>query len=271
MRIQLVVGTGITTLVTLLGMSYASVRPRPVIGEVPGDPPAAPNRQNCQTVATDPTPPLNIRSSPVVAPDNIVGTINNGTVLAVTKLAVSAQRPGWLKVTAPIAGWVYQPLTVTSCRAADRNAPSPSKNLIQNRSAIAQQPSQTREPAWPIASLNVIDKAQERFQSGQLEAAQALLQTIPAADWSYPQAQATLQNMPTQWQQGQKTYQIAQQAIAQGRWQAVLTSAAQVPDIRYWRSKMAPIVKHAIYRQSQYQQSQYQQSQYQLSHQGVSR
>jgi Bacterial SH3 domain len=220
-RIELVIGIWITALFTLWGLGLAIVRHR--WSNAPARAAAAP----CQTIAQDPQPPLNVRSRPTVTPHNIVGTITNGT-----PLVVAAQQPGWLRINAPIAGWVYQPLTRQDCRGAQSTGLKP------------------RQPL-KIVSLNVIDQAQERFQAGHLQAAQAMLQTIPAADFTYPQAQAALQTMTTQWQQGDRAYKTAQQAIAAGRWQTVLTTVPQVPDIRYWRGKMAPIVKRAIYQQAQ--------------------
>jgi hypothetical protein len=38
--------------------------------------------------------------------------------------------------------------------------------------------------------------------------------------------------------------------MQRGKWRSVLTQAAQVPDIRYWRSRMAPLVKAAILKEA---------------------
>jgi hypothetical protein len=231
-RIELVVGVWITGLLALLGLSYALVRPKSSMSKAfqasaSQTNTSQANTSGCQTIAADPKPPLNVRSSPRVTADNIVGTLGNGTVMAVTD-----RHQGWLHLKAPIKGWVYQSLTVTSCprlQAKVQTAPDPDLRTI---------------------SLKVIDKSQEYFQAGQLQAAQAMLQTIPASDFTYPQAQAALQTMKTQWQQGQQAYQSAQTAMQKGRGQDVLVTVKQVPDIRYWRQKMAPIVKQAIQQQA---------------------
>jgi hypothetical protein len=225
-RIELVVGVWITGLLALLGLSYAFLRPKSISKVFQS------NSQACQTIAADPKPPLNVRSSPVVAIDNIVGTLNNGT-----RMAVVAKHKGWLKLNAPIEGWVYQSLTVTSC---PNSRPT----------AVSHQPQKPLDENLRTVSLKIIDKAQERFQSGQLQAAQTMLQTIPASDFTYPQAQAALHTMNMQWQQGQQAYQLAQIALKKGRSQDVLATVKQVPDVRYWRQKMAPIVKQAIYQQA---------------------
>jgi len=61
-------------------------------------------------VVDDPAPPLNVRSTPEVLPDNVVGQLNNDTFLF-----VSEQQNGWLKIRNPIPGWVAQNRTRSSC------------------------------------------------------------------------------------------------------------------------------------------------------------
>jgi hypothetical protein len=95
----------------------------------------------------------------------------------------------------------------------------------------------------------VIDSAYDRFAAGQLQPALALLQSVPSSDATYPQAQAAYQTMSTQWQQGHTAYQSARRAIAQGQWQVALSQVKQVPDVRYWREQMAPLVQQAIVHQ----------------------
>ena len=217
-KLPRIVGVCVTGSVTLLGVGIALLRP-----------PAAPNAKtaalgsHCQTVATDPQPPLNIRAVPNAATSqNIVGTASNGTVLTVV-----ATESEWLKIAQPVAGWVHQPLTATRCATATQTA-----------------------AALPHPTLQVIDSAYDRFESGQLPAALALLQSVPATDATYPQAQAAYQTMSDQWHQGYVAYQSAQRAIAQGQWRVALDGVQAVPDVRYWREQMAPLVKQAIVNQN---------------------
>jgi Bacterial SH3 domain len=169
--------------------------------------------------------PLNIRTVPSAAQSgNIVGSVNNGTILKVVDV-----QSDWLKISQPVAGWVHQPLTATSCAQGQSSAAA--------MTAIA--PTQ-----------QVINSARDRFAAGQLQAALALLQSVPQSDATYPQAQTTYQTMSQQWHQGHVAYQSAQQAIAQGKWQVAINQVKQVPDVRYWREQMAPLVKQAIVRQA---------------------
>lgn len=65
---------------------------------------------NCTVTVNDPNPPLNVRSSPEIAPDNIVATVENGTILSV--LGVQGK---WLQLQSP-EGWVSKNLTQQVCQ-----------------------------------------------------------------------------------------------------------------------------------------------------------
>lgn len=217
-KIQLAISLWMTSLASLLGLSYVLMQQ-----------PSGAKPSQCQTVVTDPLPPLNVRSSPIVAPDNIVGAVGNGTPLKVMR-----QQAGWLQVQAPIGGWVAASMTTTSCPG-------------HSQPPTATMPRSSRRRA---VSLQIIEKAQDQFQAGHLQAAKTMLQTIPAADFHYPQAQVALETMTRQWQQGDRAYRTAQKAIQQGHWQVVLATVNDAPDVQYWRSKLAPIVKRAIHQQT---------------------
>lgn len=57
----------------------------------------------------DPNPPANVRSSPEVKPDNIVGKIENGRIVGVL-----AEQNNWLQISEP-QGWVSKTITETEC------------------------------------------------------------------------------------------------------------------------------------------------------------
>lgn len=67
-------------------------------------------RRICTTLVTDPDPPLNVRTSPIVAPDNVVGKLQNGAVLVVVM-----EYGDWLQIQKPVAGWVHKDRTITTC------------------------------------------------------------------------------------------------------------------------------------------------------------
>lgn len=174
----------------------------------------------CQTIATDPNPPLNVRSSPVVAPDNIVGKLRNGT-----RLTVIDESEGWLRISNPIDGWVYQELTVTSC------VPLATKNQAES-------------------DKQLLIEATEYYQAGNLKAAVALVQTIPATSSFTPVARQLTEQWQRDWAVAETKFYLAQAASAEGRWQDILQLAKNLPANRFWRSRMTPIVKRAIQNQA---------------------
>ena len=58
----------------------------------------------------DANPPLNVRSNPTIAPDNIVGTLKNNTFVTVT-----SELDGWFAIATPIKGWIAQNQTDSGC------------------------------------------------------------------------------------------------------------------------------------------------------------
>jgi hypothetical protein len=74
--------------------------------------PGTPSPNNCPIVASDPTPPLNVRATPKVTSDNqnVVGTIENGTPLTIV-----TEQNGWLQISSPVQGWVSKQRTKTVC------------------------------------------------------------------------------------------------------------------------------------------------------------
>lgn len=80
--------------------------------------PAATKLQNTQrdvckiTTAkiSDSKPPTNVRSSPEVKANNIVGKLNNGTLVS-----VKSEKNGWFEITSPVKGWVSKSLTQSDC------------------------------------------------------------------------------------------------------------------------------------------------------------
>lgn len=110
-KLPQLIGLGVAAFLTVAGVSYTVRRSlTSFLTSEQGRSTSSAQPSNCTTIVTDPNPPSNVRSSPVVAPDNIVGTLKNGT-----RLAIVLEQEGWLQISAPIAGWVYRDLTVTTC------------------------------------------------------------------------------------------------------------------------------------------------------------
>lgn len=91
--------------------------PKPV-QPVKNDPIAiSPPTEGCKittALISDPNPPLNVRSSPKVANDNIVDKLDNGKIVFVTE-----EKDGWLKITQP-QGWISKNQTESSCPSVNQ-------------------------------------------------------------------------------------------------------------------------------------------------------
>ena len=58
----------------------------------------------------DSNPPLNVRSNPTIAPDNVVGKLKNGTFVTVTN-----QSDEWFAIATPVKGWIAKSQTDSGC------------------------------------------------------------------------------------------------------------------------------------------------------------
>lgn len=177
---------------------------------------------DCKTIVRDPNPPVNIRSSPIVAPDNIVNTLSNGSQIIVVDEKMFNGNEQWLRISAPYPGWVSKKLTVTSCVPTAQGSP------------------------MGDGGAEVLAQAREQYQAGQLVAAIALAQTIPEQSLTHDAAKAAILRWQTDWKIAEATFDEAQQALNQGRWQDVVVKVQNFPDNRFWRDKLTPLVRKAM-------------------------
>lgn len=83
-----------------------------------------PSNRGCQTIVKDPQAPLNVRSSPEVKPNNIVGKLNNNTVVQVIN-----NSDVWLQINAPISGWIDGRRTEIYCGSFSNNFQEMTTNI----------------------------------------------------------------------------------------------------------------------------------------------
>ena len=101
----------------LLSFSNPVAIAAPKFGPTPKNEKEFPPRKDCRVVLVqvkDPDPPLNLRSSPEVSPENVIRQLNNGTALHVV-----SEKDGWLQVkdfgTPQREGWVALNRTEYTC------------------------------------------------------------------------------------------------------------------------------------------------------------
>ncbi|MEA5420958.1 serine/threonine-protein kinase [Spirulina sp. CCNP1310] len=93
------------------------------------------------------------------------------------------------------------------------------------------------EEAWQAA--------QQAIQRGQLTEAIALARSIPRDSVRYEQSQAAIQQWQGEWEKATQLMKATETALGARQWQTVLNTAAQLPDIYYWRQKVHPLVEAA--------------------------
>ncbi len=228
LKSPLAVGVCITAVVTIAGTIYAVLSPRSDSSTLQSTAIATATKPDCQTIVNDPQPPLNIRSSPAEK-DNVVGQVKNGETLIVV-----GGNEAWFQVSSPVQGWVDQSLTKTVCGTASQ--------VEDAKSQIAQ----SKELGQKDQGDRILASAISVYQAGDLQGAIALVKTIPSSSAVYPKAQAKLKEMPSEWKQAQSLYNTAEKALKQSKWEVVLKLVDEFPDIRFWREKLAPLVKKAI-------------------------
>ncbi len=227
-RSTLLLGSGIILFATttILTTAVLSLKPSLLAGMALRRPPKT--ATVCKTIATDPNPPLNVRSSPVSAPDNIIGKLKNGTVLTIVD-----ENQGWLRITSPLDGWVYQELTVTTCIP----------KTAETASSVPATPDQTPDPT-------LLAQATEHYQAGNLNAAIAVANLVPPSSPDYQMAQAAVIQWPKEWKIAEAEFYVAQKAVRDRRWQDVLAKVKTFPANRFWRAKLAPLAQEAMQQQN---------------------
>jgi hypothetical protein len=213
--------------ITVAGLIYV-VTKTPLVQWLPGQ--SSSSRLEvakvCQTLTADPKPPLNVRSSPEAAADNVISRIPNGTLLSVID-----ESEGWLQISSPVSGWVFQELTITTC-VNPRDATSQTLLLPQQAGADRG------------AYLMAI--ATQQYHAGNLKGAVALAKTVNPSSPVYPIARVAAVQWPQEWNRAESRYYTAQKALRDSRLQDAILVAKEFPDIRFWKEKITPIVKQAI-------------------------
>lgn len=205
-------------------------------------------REVCKTIATDPNPPLNVRSSPVVASDNIVGELRNGTPVVVID-----EQDGWLRINHPMEGWISKQLTVTSCIpvavALQTAATAAAPTTILSSSNTSDSNRSSRNGSTD-GGQDILTQATETYQAGNLAGAIALAKTVAPGSPAYQAATDAILQWQRDWKTAAAEFNLAQRALQQGQWQQVLQKVKDFPENRFWRAKLTPIVQAAIQQQS---------------------
>ncbi len=90
---------------------------------------------------------------------------------------------------------------------------------------------------------DILNKATEDYQRGDLNEAIALAESIPNHSSVYPEAQAAIMEWRQDWQLAIAQFQAVEKAFNEQRWLEVVIEARKIPPITYWQNKAQLLVK----------------------------
>jgi serine/threonine-protein kinase len=205
----------------------------------------------------------NIRSEPsAINSDNILKTLGAASEFEVTG---KQTKRGWveLKLSSGRLVWAHSDVISNrekwiSCRRdqglaiqtvddipliTSRPIPSvPAKSAVVNPTA---------KPSLPATAdqVKTVDKAREKFESGDLQGAISLLKSTSGnAVSSIKQTVDTVNQWQNDWAKAEALANDINKAIDNGKWDEVLAyrdHPEKLPNIKYWRDKIEPMFKQA--------------------------
>ncbi|ARV62469.1 serine/threonine protein kinase [Nostocales cyanobacterium HT-58-2] len=94
----------------------------------------------------------------------------------------------------------------------------------------------------------VVEQAQKKYESGDLQGAIALLKTITANPAAAKETAEIISHWQQDWSKAETLFKNLNTAFAEGQWDTVLSykdHPEQLPNIQYWRSKLEPLFQQA--------------------------
>ena len=190
------------------------------------------------TVKTD---LLNVRSGPGTN-RNVVNTVQKGRTLALT----GSQQNGWVEISSPVRGWVFNGSKFVDCNLANQRPPEP---------VASQPPIETPPPKpSPVKPKPVdngakdLEKAAQKYEQGDLPGAIALATSVLTKGSEYrDEAVKKIDQWQKEWAAAEAQFKQIQQAFNEKRWDDVLVheSDTDFPEQRYWREQLNKLIDEA--------------------------
>ncbi|MFM6755590.1 MAG: serine/threonine protein kinase, partial [Dolichospermum sp.] len=205
----------------------------------------------------------NIRSEPsAINSDNILKTLGVDSEFEVTG---KQTKRGWVEIKLPSRrlAWAHSDVISNrekwiSCRRdqglaiqivddipliTSRPIPSvPAKSVVVTPTAKPSSPATQNQ-------IKTIDKAREKFESGDLQGAISLLKSTSGnAVSSIKETVDTVNQWQNDWAKAEALANDINKAIDNGKWDEVLAyrdHPEKLPNIKYWRDKIEPMFKQA--------------------------
>ncbi len=255
-KAPLLIGLGMAIVVGAAGMAFA-IRQGSLTSNLSGDRnvirASTSANGNCTVVSGG----LNIRSGPN---GSVIDTVKKGTTLALT----GNQRNGWLEISTPIKGWVYNGSNLVKCTLPNQEpvetaqvnpkpvetAPvqTPPETKATQKPDQAPKPSPSTPPVKPVdQGSNTLNTADQKYESGDLQGAIAEARKILPGSETYEEAQAKIQKWQQDWAAAEAKYKELQTALDEGRWDKVLKATVDPKFLeqRYWKDRLNQLVEQA--------------------------
>ncbi|QSJ14444.1 protein kinase [Nostoc sp. UHCC 0702] len=223
----------------------------------------------------------NIRSEPSsINSDNVLRTVGNDTKFEVTgnrtkrgwiEIKLNSNRSAWVnsQVIANNDQWISclrdQGIAIKtvndSSLITSLPVPKPrqkSRDVVIPASEISKTPTSESENSDSEKSVQsqpsvdsgkIVEQAKNKYDSGDLVGAIALLKSIPAnASSGIKETTAIINQWQEDWTKADALFNDINQALEDGQWDKVLdykNHPEKLPNTQYWRNKLEPLFKQA--------------------------
>ncbi|MGB3636753.1 MAG: serine/threonine protein kinase [Rivularia sp. (in: cyanobacteria)] len=199
----------------------------------------------------------NVRSEPSTYTNNIVKKVSSDTQFFVTG---KRTKKGWveIKINAGDSAWAHsdvikngeewvtclrdQSIAVKTVDGSGLIAtPVPTQPIIKNEENI--KPTQNAKQ-----DDKAVEKAKEKYESGDLDGAIAIIETLAPDNKNVKQAREMIDQWERDWGKAFMFFNDVNTAISQGKWDKVQDyqkNPDKLPDTKYWRQKVEPLFQQA--------------------------
>ncbi|WP_414541739.1 protein kinase domain-containing protein [Nostoc sp. CCY0012] len=211
----------------------------------------------------------NIRSEPSsINSDNVLQSVGTNTNLEVTG---NRTKRGWIevKLNSGRLAWAHQDVIANNEQwVACLRDKGLAINTVDDTSLITARPIPQPKPkpsnvATPSPaptdisnesqpsdnSDQVVEQAKQKYESGDIRGAIALLRSIPGnASSSIRETAAIIAQWQQEWAKADALFNEINKAIEDGQWDKVLdykNHPEKLPDTQYWRNKIQPLFQQA--------------------------
>ena len=200
---------------------------------------------------------LNIRSGPG---GSVRDTVRKGTPLSLT----GTEKNGWVEVSSPIKGWVFNDSKYINCTSSNQapietakvnpqpvettSSPKPIATTPTPKQVETPKPTPSTPAPKPVDDgSKTLDKAADKYESGDLQGAIADARKILPGSQAYEDAQAKIKKWQQDWAAAEAKYNELQQALNEGRWDKVIRATVDPKFLeqKYWQEKAKQLIEEA--------------------------